>query len=74
MAREAAARRQMEVAKPTWYLSERLFKEGLVGFIGLLDNRRRFLSARQAMAESLKAQLIAKLGFSFCKSPQVPWW
>ena len=70
MAREAAARRQMEVAKPTWYLSERPFEEGLVGLIGLLDGRKSFLSIKKAMAETLKAQLTAKpkLWFASCKS------
>ncbi|QOC23735.1 efflux transporter outer membrane subunit [Wenzhouxiangella sp. AB-CW3] len=55
----AAVERQVEVIARTEELAEIRYREGLVGFIELLDARRNLLDAELALSEAQREQLTA---------------
>ncbi len=55
----AAVERQVEVIARTEELAEIRYREGLVGFIELLDARRNLLEAELALSEARREQLTA---------------
>jgi len=57
--RERAVRRQLAVADRTLNLSEKRYREGLVGFIDFLDAQRAHFAARQAMNNAVRDRLSA---------------